>query len=234
MFSNKKWLAGLSVVALVIASPASASVLAEYTFEASPSGTLSPTSTRAGISADPVTFGNADVDLNAVLGGGFGVTQRTSTTTQLLANAIAADDYLSLTIGPVVAGDAYSVSSVSYRYFLSDTNTFGDYQTTLFSSATNATPGTFAAGDEIGAGVIVGTSTSTPTSNTVTIDTSGIAALQNRLDDVEFRIYFTDDQNVSGHVHAIDDIVINGVPEPGSLALVSFAGLGLLRRRSRN
>jgi hypothetical protein len=70
------------------------------------------------------------------------------------------------------------------------------------------------------------------TFTTRTVDLSA-ASFQNLSSAVEFRIYIYDNSTNVNQTPRLDDVTLNGVPEPSSVGLAALGGLGLLARRRR-
>lgn len=203
---------------------ASAQVLAEYNFDgASPAAT----SAAAGITAGTANFDQWDGGLTTPGFSGSSAFARTNATNNValpleqdLSEALANDNYLSFTID----GTGYSVSSIAYAHSLNSATNGASYVSYLFTSKTG-----FADGDQLDA-TLLQTGT---LSESVNFDTSGIASLQGLSEQIEVRIYLSDDRQENGEVHFLDSITVSGVPEPGSLALMIFGGVCLCRRPRR-
>lgn len=175
-------------------------------------------SARLGLGAGITASGAA----NTFGGSGFSSTS--------LASAIAANQYLSVTITPN-SNQAISISSISFLTGLSTAFTY--FHGELLSSRTG-----FSAGSSL---YSYTTGTTTPSLQSATL--SGFSALQNVNGPIEFRLYGWHDgsgsttfrfRSLSG-----SDVTISGstsaVPEPGTYAVVigvmSLAGAAYLRKR---
>ena len=210
---------------MLVAAPASAVVIAEYSFDSN-----SQASTDASLETDALdaTFGAWD---GASPGSDIGFSSeaafaRSSATSAVLSDgttgAIDDDDYLSFTI----QGSGFDVTSISFSHAMTDTNNGNTYQAHLFTSATG-----FAAGDVLGSSTLLGNGGAV--TGGLTFDANAVLALQGLAADLEVRIYLTDTQNVPGFVHFVDNIVVEGTPEPSSLAVLGFAGACLFWHRRR-
>ena len=214
----------------VLTGQATAQVIAEYNFDgASPVAS----NTAPGITAGDANFTEWDPAASAPGFSGSSAFARSSATNnvaipleQNLSEALAADNYLSFKID----GTGYSVDSIGYVHSVTGAPSNGIYASYLFTSKTG-----FSEGDQLtDAGVGLPTTTlttATSTTDTVSFDTSGITELQGLSEEIEIRIYLSDNFLEGSHVHFLDSIIVSGVPEPGSLALLGLGGLCLSWRR---
>ena len=222
-------LTSLTGAMLFAATPASAVVIAEYTFDSNSqaSADLSPET-----NATNADFGawNGDWAGSTTSNMGFSSNLafvRSPLSSTDLSNgsntgAIGHNDYLGFTI----QGSGFDITSISFSHAMTDTDNGNTYQAHLFTSATG-----FAAGNVLQSTTLAGTGSGV--SGGLAFDATGTAALQGLASDLEVRIYITDSQDTPGFVHTIDNIVVNGTPEPGSLALLGLGGAFLLWHRRR-
>ena len=230
--SNGIVIAGLATT--LIAGNASAITLAEYTFDG---GSTTATNVAGGITAGVANFDawNSGTTTPGFDGSGIAFARANATNNvafdpleQDLADAIAADNYLSFTLTGVGA----SVDSITYTHGVLGSINGANYASYLFVGANG-----FIAveGDELvdTPGEPTTLLSTAATSETVTMSTTGIAALQSFSGTVEVRIYLSDDTQGNPEIHTIDNILVQGVPEPSSLALFSLGGIGLIWRRCR-
>lgn len=216
-------IAGLATT--LVAGNASAVVIAEYTFTG---GSLASSDTEGSTSASAINF-NAWVNHPFYPGGDTPVISddkflaRTSVTNPLaetgsadLDDAIAADNFIEFTI----TGTDFDVTSVSFDYIISGSNTY-KYRAFVLSDVTGSTA----------QGMSVELQ-STEASDHV-VATANIASDWENLNSLTLRIYLADSTTNTNGFHYIDNIVVQGTPEPGTLALVALGGVCLIKRRRR-
>lgn len=226
---SKGLLASLAMITIggsFVGYDAQAETIAEYTFTGnSPASSDSSAATVAGAAA----FGSWDGFSSPDYGISSEVAYaRSSVTSDQLSNlsgngAIDHNDYLGFTI----TGVDFDIAAISFQHSMTDTDNGNTYQAHLFTSATG-----FSEGDVLLSTSLAGTGGAV--SDTPTLVTTGIAALQGIVGDLEVRIYFTDAQTIPGFIHTLDNIIVSGVPEPGSLALFGLGGVCVLWRRRRD
>lgn len=156
---------------------------------------------------------------------------RTEVTSNSKSDALQDGSYFSFEIEPV-AGTPLSLSNLT---FLSATTAGSEYAFTGTVFVRSSVDG-FATDL---AEFTRSSTTATTAANYVSraVDLSG-AAFQNLTAPVTFRLYFWDDSSTltstnTGVVHRVDDIIVNSVPEPGSVGLLGLGALSLLVRRRR-
>ncbi|MFK7789437.1 MAG: PEP-CTERM sorting domain-containing protein [Phycisphaeraceae bacterium] len=216
----------LGLAGMLLAGNASAVVLAEYTFT---SGSLASTDTELTTLATDINFdawvGNAAYpggDTPVVSGDQFvartSVTNPAATTgiTELAA-ALSADNFIEFTI----TGTDFDVTSVSFDYEVAGSNTY-KYRAFVLSDVTGSV-------EQGSSAELVSTAASeaVAASAIVTSDWEDLNSLT-------VKIYVADSTTQTNGFHRIDNIIVEGTPEPGSLALLAVDGLFVLQRRRRN
>lgn len=230
MFTSNGLRLGLAGSLILGTANASAEELARYDFDlVTPSTTALATSSAVGIIAGDATVGEFDEDTSSSdspqfdsLGFFVRTADTKNTSGNLLANALDAGDYISFT----VSGADYDITSITYDYQTSGSGfAFSSY---LFSSATSsfADPTLLDASDAL---FVVNRAGTTSAATTGTF-----APLVDLTGTTEFRIYFSDSSFATGNSQRVDTIVVEGVPEPGSLTFIGIGGAGLLLRRRRS
>ena len=225
MISCKGMLFGLTTGLAFSTSTASAIELVRYDFVAgSPAATTSGTMTGTDVVFGPFTSPGSSPSIDGL--GVFVEASDTNTAATVgvsnLADAIAAGDYISFTIDSTSASP-FSISDINFTYSAGNNSSF-ILSSHLLTSATG-----FSASDSLATTEFDSVNGSTP----VSVDVSGNLALQNLTGPVEIRVYFSDSTFIAAPDHRIDDIVVEGVPEPWSLALLGLGGLLVARRRHR-
>lgn len=225
MSRSNALLTGLTAALILAGTHTSADVLAEYTFTgnspASTDTTLLPNATDANFGSWDGTWTGTTTGF---IGFNFGVAfVSTSLTTDALTTgtgtgAVGRGDYLAFTI----QGSGFDITSIAFEHAISDSDADATYQAHLYTSETGLIAGQVST--LTGTGVAVaGGLTYVPTGG----------ALDGLTSDLEVRIYFTDSQDVNGFAHSIDNIIVQGTPEPTSLAVLGILGVLVLSRRRR-
>lgn len=222
-------LTGLTAALLLTGANASALTLAEYSFT---SNSQASTDTVIEPNATDADFGSWDGNWSGstlpAIGFNFNIAYVSSDlTNDVLTNgtgtgAIGHSDYLSFTI----EGSGFDITSISFDHGINDSEASNSYEAHLFTSATG-----FAAANVLDTSTLAGTGGAVD--GGVAFDATGTTLLQGVTSDLEIRIYFTDSQNVPGFFHSIDNIVVEGTPEPSSLAVLGVLGLFVISRRRR-
>lgn len=223
MISRNGILFGLAAGLTISTSTASAIELVRYDFVAgSPAAT-----TNGAMTGTDVVFGaftspgsSPSIDGLGVFVEGSDTNTAAAVGASNLADAIATGDYISFTVGSTSASP-FSISDISFTYSAGNNSGF-ILSSHLLTSATG-----FSASDSLVTTEFVGVDGSTP----VSIDVSGNPALQNLVGPVEVRVYFSDSTFSAAPDHRVDDIIIEGIPEPSTLALLGLSGLLIARRR---
>jgi hypothetical protein len=232
-------LAGIIVFATVSLSlPASGAVLAKYEF-----GTGTPaTATTADATTTTVGSGVVAGNFIASVPGtdqGFSANGnaflRSTATGSTQADALADDNFFSVTISLANSGDVLNLSSLTLLLGGSADNQSGSPTNWTNEIFLQSSVGGFGTGNAIIAGtnttsaLLRNTGTTFPSS--ASFDLSG-ASFQG-LETITFQFRFADSTNVSGFVSRIDDVTINGavIPEPSAALLGSMGLLVLLLRR---
>lgn len=240
MSRSKGLLTGLTASLILMGTSASAVTLAEYNFD---SNTGAPSSPAPGITAGTANFSTWSSGVTSPgfnFGQAFAATNATENTgdpiVQDLGEALTNNNYLSFTLN----GTGFSVENISYAHSVSGAINGATYASYLFVSKTSAPD--FSEGQQLTAltptpgdpdNTPTTSLTNTSTSATVNFDTSGIAALQGLSEEIEVRIYLSDDTFDAGQFHSLDSISVSGVPEPTSLAVLGILGVFVLSRRRR-
>jgi len=206
-------------------APATATVLAHYTFAGG---------SASSIDTDPDSTAGA---MTSAVGGTSGFSSSSSTayarrspeTTTAAATAVSGNDYFQFTVTPAV-GPTLNLTSLTLNQYATTTETGDDRWTSylfvrsdaLDNYGSNVDGATFTRGSRYYDAVTLLASTA------VTLDLSDDAAFQGIDGPVTFRIYLYHAVTTggTGDFHRIDDVVLNGtvVPEP-SVVPVLFAGL---------
>jgi len=216
----------------LLLSGAHAAILASYEFtNVLTSSDTDPGSMAGSVSVGSAYSGNAYFDtLNPASSGGpetafqpyYGVDADTGSATSDSA-ALAAGQYFQFTLTPVTGN--VNLTSLTYDAVFNNGHPAVDAGWAVYSSLDNYTTAIdsfFLETDDAlgGEGYFA-----------QNVDLSG-AAFQNLASPVTFRITSFDTSTSSSRQIGIDNLVLNGVPEPTSAALViGSAGLLLLRRR---
>lgn len=227
----KGLLFGLAGSLVFGALPASAEVIAEYNFV---DGSAAATSTLGGMTASAVTFDELDQwtsagsspsidELGFFAEGDDTNTNASGGSIDSLESAQSTGDYITFTIGNAT-NSLFSISQISFQYTAS-ADGFAGVSSHLLTSATG-----FTNSDSLKTTTFSDSNGTTP----VTVPLSGNTALQNLAGPLEIRIYFSDSTASTAASHRVDDIVIEGTPEPGSLALMAIGGLCILHRRRKD
>ena len=222
----------LAGLALLSASVVSADVLASYDFASD----LTATTEDANVTANDFTVG-AGITGSGRSSGSKSLFARASLTdgaNQIsLANAITANDYFSFTVD-VDAG--YEMDLTNFQFDLGYTRNGSfdgkQFRTYLMTSIDGFTTADFYDFDTVD--VTVNGAVLTYPNGTKTISLAG-AQFQNITTSTEFRLYIADNTGSADFIHRIDNVTLNGtvIPEPGTIGLVSAAGLGILFIRRR-
>lgn len=224
-----------------------AAVLANYTFD-DPSGSVV---NSASSDTDPTSTASAfTINNGGTAGGGAAISASTDMAffrsdglTNSEAGAAGAPDYFSFTFTPNV-GTSYNLTSITFDLGGSNGGPTGgagggpsptysvfafvrssaeaiDFSTTIGSPVTQTVPGP-------GDGAVY--NLSQRTINLTGPDFANVTTA------TTFRIYlYTSDNTFSNQILRMDNVVLNGVPEPGSttLALIGVGAGVFFRRRSR-
>lgn len=214
-----------AAIGLMLSShSASAVVLAEYNFTGN--SALS-TDTEASTAASAVTFtewtdysGYPGGDTPVISGDTFisraSVTNTSATVgIDSLADAIAADNFIKFTI----TGTGFDITSISFNY---DATMPSSYS----MSAHLLTDATGAVSQE-------STTISGSSGDVDVVATANTASDWQGLNSITVQIYLSDSTTDGGALHRIDSIVVEGTPEPGSLALLALGGIFVSWRRRR-
>ena len=222
---------GLAGLALMSASVVSADVIAQYAFNG---GSAAVTSSDANATGNDFLKG-AGFGGNAGFSGSsqsiFVRSTETFGSSISFGNAKNAEDYFSVTIG-ANAGYEMDLTSMTFRFGYSSSGGTGNVKTYLTSELDSYA--SILGSKEL---TVPGASGVTyPGTQPVTVDLSG-AQFQNLTGVTEFRFYFSDNLNNNDVIHRLDDVVLNGtvsaIPEPGTIGLISAAGVSLLYIRRR-
>lgn len=227
LFFGKMLLA--AVVGLMLAGPASAGlIVADYGFVGgSAASTDGDATTTAGdFMLGAFTGGTTSPGISSGTETAFARTNSTGATTaggDSLAEAIANDAYFSFTLNT----DANAVDMEDLTFDHSFTAAF---TTGVFSVAVMVDQVGFTDGDELATFAFSGVS-GDQAPETRVVDLTSVTELQSFNGTAEFRFYLFDNSNANQRIHRLADVVLEVVPEPASLALLSLGGLVLLRRR---
>jgi hypothetical protein len=224
-----KVLAGLAVMS---ASVVSADVVAQYNFSAD----LNATSSDANVTANAFTVG-AGISGSGRSGSSQSLFARASVTDAAnqisLANAITANDYFSFTVD-VDAGFEMDLTSFTFDagYTRNGSFTGKQFKTYLLTSIDGFNTGGLIGSETVDA-TVNGGSLQYP-NGTTTISLAG-AQYQDLTGSTEFRLYISDNTGATDYIHRIDNVTLNGtvIPEPGTISMISAAGLGILFIRRR-
>lgn len=227
----KKILIAIAVLAVPVLS-SQAAVIANYDFEGNvATSIINPTGATAG---DVGVGSGLNLNLGAgaggdILGGnsnGFGFTLATTAgVPTTLADAFAADDYITFTVTPD-AGNSIEFTTLDFDIRVNAVaNGINEYA--VFSSV----DGFASTADAFETGAITVAAATTAVSQ---IDLSGLGPVTSA---TEFRIYVYG-SSVTGNSNTgsdYDNIVLQGtvVPEPSSAALLGLGGLAFILRRRR-
>lgn len=221
---------GLAGSLILGTANASAEVLAQYDFvDGSPAATTADFITATDAAFGPFSSSSSSPSIDAL-----GVFVAASDTNRLVdagTNALAdaldppggAGDYISFTIDST-SPTPLRISNIQYTYSSASNSGFV-LSSHLLTSATG-----FTASDSLNTIDFDSVNGSTDAN----VDVSNIDDLQNLSGPLEIRIYFSDSTFRPGPNHRVDTIIIQGVPEPGSLALLGLGGVCLLSRRRRH
>lgn len=139
------------------------------------------------------------------------------------ANAVLFDKYFTFTL---TSSTALNFTSLDFDYFRQATTS-----ATSFALRTNA------GGDNFSTTVASGSLTGTGAWNSISMDLTGVLGLQNITSATTFRVYIWGSSGASAdaQITRFDNIELNAlaVPEPGTYALLSLAGIVVLLRRQR-
>lgn len=230
MFLSNGIRLGLAGSLILGAASVSAEELVRYDFVGgSPAATVSGSMTGTDVTLGPFLSPSSSPSIDAL-----GVfvqasdTNTTSATTGISDLADALDspdgtgDYIRFTIDSTSAMP-FSISNIRYTYTSLNNSGFV-LSSHLLTSATG-----FTASDSLNTVSFIADNGSTDEN----VDVSGISELQGLTGPVEIRLYFSDSTFNSAPDHRIDTIIIEGIPEPGSLALLGLGGVCLMWRRHR-
>ncbi|MBI1370351.1 MAG: hypothetical protein GC162_17080 [Planctomycetes bacterium] len=200
---------------LLVGANAHAAVIANYDFNA---GNGVSTDTNADSNALNFTGvgGNA-----AISGSTFSAFLRSNATGSTQNAALSDTDYFSFTVNAVGAAKM-NLTSLVFKFGAS-TGTPTLHNTVYVQNSVQgfgiAAPFSSYSSTHSNTGGLVQVATIVPP-----IDLS--AAIFKQLTTIEFRFFFSDDQDTTGEINRLDDVVLNGVIVPSPMALP--AGLGLL------
>ncbi len=183
----------------------------------------------------PTTDTEADFNGGAVTAVGFTLTDSASGNpapsvgaklSEVVEDIDLGTDYYTFTITKDAGATDYTLAQISFDYQVGDHfNSVHDTNFTLFSSVTG-----FANTGQAIASFLYNDGTDV-FKNTGAINLG--SAFQSLIADTEFRIYLDDNGSGSSAVYArIDNVTLNSIPDPASLALLmGLGGLMMLRRR---
>jgi len=222
---------------LVLASKASAVVVASYTFldgnitsGDGHAGTVAGNFSLSGGTAagtDPQSGFSSSTDQPYI---------RTLSLTSSKVSAIAEDDYFAFTLTPDTGGQV-PLSQLRFSFGgsnLSNGSAPGDDYTAFVAVQAQVGSGAFFdVGSPISRAVPY-IANSEPQLDPFSIDLAGVPELQNATEAVTFHFYLYSSVSHDGKIVRMDNVVLDTVPEP-SMALLAVAGgaLALGRRRSR-
>lgn len=211
-----KNIAAMLAVCLLVAAPASATVLAQWTFETSIPATAGPhapevgsgaaVGSHAGAAVYSSPAGNGDLHSFSSNTWAIGDYYEFSTSTAGFTGIAFQWDQASSNTGPRDFDLKWSTDGVIYTTLVSHMVPVGFFSTTIHKPELSNGP------------------------------VAGPAALDNQAT-VYFRLMMTSTVSVnggtvgSGGTDRVDNVTITGVPEPTTLALLALGGLSLIRRR---
>lgn len=231
MILSKGLLFGIAGSLVLGATSASADVLAQYNF---PGGSAASSDVHPTTASD-VQIGDFLNDNNDGDGGPgidvLGTFVRAEDTEDpaslggaivTLGDAILSNDYYYFTL----TGASYSISQISFDYTVSASGTTTSFAADLLTSATGLT-----GSDSLSETPV--TTSSNGVATNVVVPLGGNASLQGLSGTTEFRIYVRDNQAGNAQSHRLNNIVVEGTPEPGSLALLAIGGFFVSWRKRR-
>ena len=215
----------------LLSSAAQAAVLARYEF---PSGAVTATTSLAGVTAGNFAFTSTSDEGAVGIDGGFSAAgnafNRSDTTGSTEANALADDDFFSVTLSATNVGETLNLSSVTFSLTATNDNTELFTTTAYLQSSV----GGFGTGNAVISG----------TGNSATQNVAGTSAASSAsfdlsapafqgLSTITFQVRFADTTNSNGDLARFDNFTVNGtvVPEPSAAVLGGLGMLALLRRR---
>ena len=225
---TKKYIALLAGSALAFhAGSASAATIVSYDFTGGSASQTGGIATGSDTTVGGFTSGNnGGTGISGSSEVLFARTNSTGASTadgDSLADAIANDTYWTFTVTNTTGGDL-DLGTLTFNYWA--TSGFGTFTTYVMSDVDG-----FTDGDEIGSGSIDAPAVNSAALQELqTIDISSLGTLADT-DSIEFRLYIVDASTANNRIHRIDDVTVNEVPEPGSLALLAIGGLCMVRRR---
>jgi hypothetical protein len=223
----------LAVASIALLSSATqAAVLARYEF---PSGAVTATTSLTGVTAGSFAFtSTTDEGVLAQIDGGFSgagdAFNRSDTTGSTEANALADDDFFSVTLSATNVGETLNLTSVTFSLTATNDNTDAFTTTAYLQSSV----GGFGTGNAVVTGTgnfATRTTAGTSAASSASFDLSA-PAFQG-LSTITFQLRFADTTNSNGDLARFDNFTVNGavVPEPSAAVLVGLGMLALLRRR---
>ena len=227
--------AGAIILAAAFGTQAGAEVLVQYDFT-NDGGAANPSQTSGSATGSDVTFGGfigtgGSGGISGTTDVLFARTNATGDTTgdgDSLADAIANENYATFTLTNSTGGDVDLDTLTFNNWFTNPFNTL-DARVYVLSDVDG-----FTDGDELGFSQFLGNGPDVPTDPVDQVlqsfDITSLGTLVNGAS-IEFRLYITDNSTSNSRIHRIDDVTVNAVPEPGSLALFGLGGLMVARRR---
>ena len=226
--SPRAWVAAaVTVLSATAAGRAGAAVIASYPFNSGSANSTDtdPTSTAGAFTKGVFTGGDATkAGVSNSTNMAFYRSDASSATTD--AAAVTNDDSFGFTLTPTVGPT--SLSSLTF-----------DYGGNSVANGTNYTANFVVRSSLDGFASNIGTTltktvnSTTSSFNQAVVDLTG-AQFQNLTSPVTFKIFEFDASVDTGNIARVDNVILNGVPEPSTAALVAAAAATTLFRRRRH